>query len=71
MNLTAIVTGPAETCINWEASNEAGFQALDLAQLGVKMKCYSKAISRKKSTLKIKPNAKKGFKGKTFSLSCF
>ena len=60
---SAIVTGPADTCINWEASTEPGFQPLDLTKLGIKMKCFDKAVSRKKSTLKIKPKPNKGFKG--------
>ena len=70
---SAIVTGPADTCINWEASNEPGFQPLDLTKLGIKMKCFDKAVSRKKSTLKIKPKPNKGFKGvvNRFHLSYF
>ena len=61
--ITALVTGPAETCIKWETSNEAGYQTLDLTKIGVKRKCFEKAIRRKKATLKIKPNLKKGFNG--------
>ena len=61
--IIALVTGPAKTWIHWKTSNEAGYRTLDLTKIGVKRKYFDQAISRKTSTLKIKPNLNKGIKG--------